>query len=85
MRYEAAGLEHPPQRETTGYPVPELFTVGVLCCHLSPVRELSDDAIGTSLRPIVSVGMPQLALVSLQCCFHQATSIHPLKSGPRLQ
>ena len=27
----------------------------------------------------------QLALVSVQHCFHQATSIDPLKSGPRIE
>ena len=60
--------------------------MGVLCCvtfHL--LCKLSDYTLGTSFSPALTMGMPAVGLVSLRCCFHQATSTDPLKSAARLQ
>ena len=60
--------------------------MGVLCCIIfNPLCKLSDyTVVGTALDPTLTVGMQQLALVSLRLYFHQATSVDPLKLDPRI-
>ena len=57
--------------------------MGVLCfVTFHPLYELSDyTVVVTALGPTVTMCMLAIAPVSLRCCFHQVTSIDPLKSG----
>ena len=61
-----------------------MFTLGsVLCATSHALCELSCDPGRHCSWPHLNHGYP-MALMSLRCCFHQVTSIDPLKSGPRI-
>ena len=60
--------------------------MGVLCCvTFHPLCKLSDyTVVDTDIGPTLTMGMPAIGPGVLRHYFHQAISIDPLKSGPRI-